>query len=379
MNKGSVAVIPAHGVGHHEAGQTSASIAKQLQCADPASYGSFACTPTHIAVSTEDLAGGDASTTLSDRLQTLIDLSASPAAIPFPVCIVVAFACAVVAFMPSVIAELLPPPAPTQGERTLGLWRWLNQGFRLLQAAKWIAVAAFFLLLPSGALLQYRPNFPWTSQNLGVVVGGSALAYLSLTRLMGGVSLGKLSRAFASLRVVIDTAIDVDNWLRERPVGETSRLRIMARYVSLLRHLKSEGYERIGVISHSHSQGTVITLDLLRYLKARYPAFLAQLAPIDLLTFESSLRQLYAARFPGIYGWVRNANLCDAGLASWGNGYGSGDYVGRNLWKGNLQTLLQSTPPYKQGCYEFCTGALGHIHYLDKHSPRVATAILATL
>jgi hypothetical protein len=151
----------------------------------------------------------------------------------------------------------------------------------------------------------------------------------------------------------------------------------MARYVSLLRHLEREGYERIVVISHS--QGTVITLDLLRYLKARHPAFLAQLAPIDLLTFGSPLRQLYAARFRGIYGWARNANLSDAGLASWGNGYGSGDYVGRNLWKGNLQTLLQSTPPHKQGCYEFCTGALGHIHYFDKHSPGVATAILAAL
>lgn len=56
------------------------------------------------------------------------------------------------------------------------------------------------------------------------LAGGGLLAYLSLTRLMGGVSLGKLSRAFASLRVVIDTAIDVDNWLRERPVGETPRL-----------------------------------------------------------------------------------------------------------------------------------------------------------
>jgi hypothetical protein len=322
-------------------------------------------------------AWGDASTTLSDRLKTLIDLSASPAAVPFLVCMVVAFACAIVAFLPSVIAELLPPPAPTQGTRALGLWRWLNQGFRLLRAAKWIAVAAFFLLLPAGALLRYRPIFPWTSQDLGLVVGGSALAYLSLTRLMGGVSLGKLSRAFASLRVVIDTAIDVDNWLRERPVGETPRLRIMARYVSLLRHLKSEGYERIVVVSHS--QGTVITLDLLRYLKARNAGFLAQLAPIDLLTFGSPLRQLYAARFPGIYGWARNANLSDAGVASWGNGYGSGDYVGRNLWKGNLQTLLQSTPPHKKGCYEFCTGALGHIHYFDKHSPGVATAILAAL
>lgn len=66
-------------------------------------------------------------------------------------------------------------------------------------------------------------------------------------------------------------------------------------------------------------------------------------------------------------------------MVSWGNGYGSGDYVERNLWKGNLQTLLQSTPPHKKGCYEFCTGALGHIHYFDKHSPAVATAILAAL
>ena len=144
MNKGSVAVIAVHGVGHHEAGQTSASIAKQLQCADPASYGSFACTPTHIAVSTEDLAvPGSSRATVAAQ------------------------------------SSKLPP-----------------------------TVAAAARGASPDAHGVNATDIDFTAITLA---GGGALAYLSLTRLMGGVSLGKLSRAFASLRVVIDTAIDVDN------------------------------------------------------------------------------------------------------------------------------------------------------------------------
>jgi len=320
---------------------------------------------------------GKGMTTVSERLRTMIDLSASPAATPFLVCVVVALACAILAFLPSVMAELLPPRQPLEQGRARGLWRWLNQGFHLLHAAKWITVLAFFLVLPTAAALQYLDLINWDRQGLGLVIGSGTLAYLSVTKLLGAVSLGRLSNAFADLRVVIDTAIDVDNWLRERPVGETPRLRIMARYVSLLDYLKQQGYGRIVLVSHS--QGTVITLDLLRYLKARNPEFMAQMPPIDLMTFGSPLRQLYAARFPGIYGWARDPDPADAGVASWCNGYGSGDYIGRNLWNGTNQVRWQAPVPFTRGCYEFCTGALAHIHYFDNHSPDVAAAIMAAL
>jgi hypothetical protein len=317
---------------------------------------------------------GDRMESVSARMEHLINLSAGPAAMPFLLCLTLALACALVALLPSVLAELLPPRDPADGGRSLGLWRWLDQGFRLLRTAKWIAVFAFFILLPAGAWLQYGGREQEVSY-LGIALGSSALAFLSVTRLFGAVSLNKLSRAFTRLRVVIDTAIDVDNWLRERPVGSTPRLRIMARYASLLRYLGEQDYERIVIVAHS--QGTVITVDLLRYLKARHPEFLRRLPPIDLLTFGSPLRQLYALRFPAIYGWANNPDPREAGVASWCNGYGSGDYVGRNLWDSATGT------PWKPGRSgeqrEFCTGALAHTRYFKSLSPDVARAVTAAI
>ena len=82
----------------------------------------------------------------------------------------------------------------------------------------------------------------------------------------------------------------------------------------------------------AHSQGSVITVDLLRYLNSRGSALLSPQREIHLLTVGCPLRQLYAARFSALYGWAVNPQIEPTGLASWTNAYGSGDYVGRNLW-----------------------------------------------
>lgn len=316
------------------------------------------------------------SPTVSELIDKFIDLSASPAAVPFLLCMAVALTGVVVGIVLPVLAELLPPRAPRDDARSRALWRWLDQGLGLLHFGKWFAVLGFFAVLPAGAVAQYFAGSDWSLASAGATIGVGALAFVSVTRLFGKISLSTVSRTFARMRVVIDTAIDVDNWLRERPVGQTPRLRIMARYVSLLRHLQQQGYKRIVVVGHS--QGTVITVDLLRYLKAQKAPLLKQLGPIDLLTFGSPLRQLYAARFPALYGWVvnlahdqarRQARLC-----SWTNGYGSGDYVGRNLWS-NDTTAQPWQPGRTDDPDEFCTGALAHTHYFDEHAPDVAAAI----
>jgi hypothetical protein len=276
------------------------------------------------------------------------------------------------------------------------LWRWLNGGFGLLACGAFVAVVAFFFLLPAGAMWQYVPHhvhvafhawlkvvqqrLPLPSiapADVGVTLGAGALTFLSVTRLFGAISIGKVARTFARLRVVVDTAIDVDNWLRERPIGRTPRLRIMARYASLLRHLREQGYQRVIIVGHS--QGTVITADFLRYLKARNVKGLPE---IDLLTFGSPLRQLYAARFPALYGWIEqqpyDAVLADTAVQSWKNGYGSGDYVGRNLWPADGRPRPCEPGPLQapvQARAEFCTGPLAHTHYFDECSPDVAAAI----
>ncbi|MHA4871019.1 hypothetical protein ACXZ1M_25360 [Duganella sp. PWIR1] len=320
-------------------------------------------------------AAGDQGIPLIDRMGKLIELSASEAFTPYLLVLAVAFACALIALLPSVVAELKPRVDRANLAATRGLWHWLNQGFHLLHLAQWLCVAGFVFVIPYGVIGQYTPWKPEGFPNLGTAMGGGILAFITVTKLSSVNALGRVSKFFARLRVLIDTLIDVDNWLRERPVGHTPRLHIMARYVSLLRYLESQGYKRIVLVSHS--QGTVITADLLRYLKARNPGLLKRLGKIDLLTLGSPLRQLYAARFPGIYEWAVNPVLSSTGLASWHNAYGSGDYVGRNLWDAAPPEVWQTgpRPPRK----EFCTGAVAHTHYFDDNSPYVAAAVVALL
>src|SRR5205814_4998664 len=83
---------------------------------------------------------------------------------------------------------------------------------------------------------------------------------------------GRLDVLALGFRSVIDAATDVDNHLREHPRGRTPRARIGARYASLMRHICQwrdphdlHGYDALVIVAHS--QGAVITADLLRYLK----------------------------------------------------------------------------------------------------------------
>jgi hypothetical protein len=313
---------------------------------------------------------------LIEHMHHLIELSASNSFIPYLLVFLSALICALMALFPSVVAEIKPRARRTDAAATRGMWHWLSQGFGLLHVAKWLCVLGFIFVIPAGVAGQYVGYDYGIPATLGPVMGGGILAFVALTKLSGVNALGKVSTFFARLRVLIDTLIDVDNWLRERPVGNTPRLHIMARYVSLLRHLQSEGYQRLVLVCHS--QGTVITADLLRYLQARNPALLQRFERIDLLTLGSPLRQLYAARFPGIYEWAINPQLASAGLASWQNGYGSGDYVGRNLWDAAKPSELWTPGRHPPG-REFCTGAIAHTHYFDNHSPQVAAAVVGLL
>jgi hypothetical protein len=93
------------------------------------------------------------------------------------------------------------------------------------------------------------------------------------------------------------------------------RARIFSRYVALLEHLAAQGCDRIVIVAHS--QGTVVSAELLRYLQHRAQRQadagiddrVTRLWPllqgkVELLTAGCPLRQLYAARFPVLYAWV---------------------------------------------------------------------------
>jgi hypothetical protein len=118
----------------------------------------------------------------------------------------------------------------------------------------------------------------------------------------------------------------------------------------VLKRIAAQDYDRIVLVSHS--QGTVISVDLLRYMKERAADAKALGRRDDvatlwgriegrimLVTAGCPLRQLYAARFPEMYDWVlrdhgaRMGPLADdVGVGLWVNVYTTGDYVGRWLW-----------------------------------------------
>jgi len=212
------------------------------------------------------------------------------------------------------------------------------------------------------------------------------------------------SNVFNRLRVTIDTIQDVDNWLRERPTTTTVRFQVFARYASLLRHIETAGggdYEDIVIVAYS--QGTIVTTDYLRYVQylhtkgplrnatAPRPVeggeapFVQTMGapgpdgraavphlPVSLLTLGCPLRQLYRARFPVLYGWFDparpDATALKLGVKRWRNLYGSGDYVGRDLW----------TAPGAR-VTEACIGPQAHTRYFDSAPADVASVVASTL
>ncbi len=211
------------------------------------------------------------------------------------------------------------------------------------------------------------------------------------------------------LRSALDIALDVTNWLRLHPRRENPRARICARFHSLLRYVcewrdsRDQGpYD--GLIIIAHSQGTVITADLLRFLQreaAANPAIKpsrlgAADFPVYLFTMGCPLRQLYSLRFPQLYDWARHPALpatawpgdrprpADLGLRQWVNAYRSGDYVGRYVWwPENWPETYDPTLPPKTDptlCVsEFCIGSGAHLNYWDNHGQRIGEQLDALI
>jgi hypothetical protein len=308
------------------------------------------------------------------------------------------------------------------------LGRWLTCGFRRFDlfvllvagvgAALGLMVALNFLgsevhLLALGDPYRLEDRLSALSQTLLrplVFTTASAGAALML---FGGV----LSRYVPPLRTPLDVALDVDNHFREFPRSNIARARIFSRYAALLEHVAAQGYERLVIVAHS--QGTVISAELLRFLasdgrRAPAPGATPRLAggtlpPVHLLTLGCPLRQLYAARFPGAYDWILHPDAgrtgpCadDIGVVRWFNGYCSGDYVGRWLWSGAgalawvhpmTATLVQPafgrvdvyggfhpSPPVDAAFAaareaEVCLGLGAHTHYLEDDQTTVAWMI----
>ncbi len=302
-----------------------------------------------------------------------------------------ALLCLVLGTAVSIKDEVSPPEGPASRETSRVDFggTWLNAG---LTTVPMIALAMLILF---GLCAMLIPIFIGCPEEVGISdannfwCGNDLVSYFGLLITASSAGILALSKAYSRgigvLRPGLDLALDVDNWLRERPKKSNPRARILSRYLALFKYLNEHGYERVVIVAHS--QGTVITADLLRLLKTTkwHNQF-----SIRLFTLGCPLRQLYAERFPDLYGWVTERGGPDAaqlaGVSYWLNGYRSGDYVGRALWEDLITTPRFEAGPAphsfvredlsrKKISGEFCVGAGAHTHYFDCTAPDVAAAI----
>ncbi len=350
---------------------------------------------------------------------------------------------AICSVAPIVWVEARPPLKEDQeSQKSNHLGNWLSRGFRQMRFSGELIFFSTAIIYPLSAIFFYDDPPIWVNKILegvgGLLAASTAGLVISGLRITGlrkewdSLS-GKLNKFTLGFRPALDVALDVDNHLREHPREGNPRARICARYVSLLRHIckwkdpdGGKGYDAVLIVSHS--QGTVITADLLRFLKRERDPELGRLyperarrraekhIPIYLLTLGCPLRQLYSLRFPHLYRWARHTDLNKwdkddplhipddqlpdpqaLGVAVWMNAFRSGDYVGRYLWRSDncgyqwnhnapspnspqawtsplnkLVTITQDKEGLRQ---EFCIRPGAHTHYLDRTAPEISAAI----
>jgi hypothetical protein len=327
--------------------------------------------------------------------------------------------------VPSILTEVFPPEKKDPKNRfSQGLGHWLNNGLRLILGpgdwiVSWVIPTLFLIGTIDGIsllggnreslLLYLFPDMKIVSDATSPLLAWVAgLLTASATSLIAFG--GRLNQLSLGLRGVIDAVLDVDNYLRLHPRNDNPSARIYARYTSLLRYLchqampEGEPYDAFIIVAHS--QGTVISADLLRFLAIDPDPALKELEKsnkISLFTMGSPIRQLYSYAFPHLYRWAIQEPASDnsslmippqanpaphelLGVRTWVNTFRSGDYVGRHLWRSDRATEqwfrieAQNTPNFistDEGLTrrEFCLGAGAHTHYWNKYAPQVAQEI----
>ncbi|MFL6566402.1 MAG: hypothetical protein ACJ8G5_15810, partial [Burkholderiales bacterium] len=351
---------------------------------------------------------------LEERVQTLGAFFT-----PLVLALLLAFAAALLVLLPSLVEELAPTAnlepgggvrngAPEWAQR---LGNWLSAGVRGLGTA-----AAY--LVPAGAIagsVLYLA-FVLRTFTLTLEVGGELTVWsvevlerfegetlVAVGKWLAGGALtlaalgARFTRTFGRLRVAIDAVLDIDNYFADPPNRRPPRARIFSRYASLLAYLRLAGYARVVIVAHS--QGTVISADLLRHLHAQGRLRdLVGAMRLSLVTVGSPLRDLYAERFPLLYRWMgaRQSGFADAGppaaalgATEWVNACRSGDYVGRFIWTPSTDRALAG-PKFGVAAIgadgrvraeragdrsEFCLGAGAHTHYFANDAAALAVEI----
>jgi hypothetical protein len=379
-------------------------------------------------------------------LEGLLLVSVSPG-LPITLTLIgISFFLLMWAVLPSVLYEIWPQWTETSTfEKTRAAGNWFSRGMdstAILIRVLWFAIVPVPLISGILHLLAWRGrlvNIPW----LQMAIADLSRWTLPLIRITGTLLVVSAAAIVAGLLkyagTILDTILDVDNYLRASPFSQTPRAAIAERCASLLRYIAAledeQGFRYERLIIVAHSLGALVTADLLRFLKASaapgvnaHDASLSAYGfapgtkadiPIYLFTMGNPLRQLLDRFFPHLYAWVADepdnsspaTELGDAlevspkkieagaspdpealSVKGWCNAYRSGDYVGRFLWLGPwLARNMSPTcmPPANRITddnsagsatrAEMCIGIGAHSHYWDRTAPDVATVLDALI
>jgi len=287
-----------------------------------------------------------------------------------------------------------PRPGAERWSQRLG--SWLSKGLGAVGLAlRWLipvgAIAGSILYLAfvsrqfafvlgfEGVVLDMLNSWLDYFRGETLVAAGKWLAGGALTITALG---SRFSNTFGRLRVALDAMSDISNYFDDPPDGQSPRARIYSRFAALLAYIREAGYSRVVIVAHS--QGTVISADLLRYLHVqRRLGAVAGSVPVSLVTVGSPLRDLYAQRFPLLYEWLSGdptdfetagPRARDIGVREWINVCRAGDYVGRFIWTPKtpdafaVATLDDSGGAVARRAEdrsEFCLGAGAHTRYFS--------------
>lgn len=303
-----------------------------------------------------------------------------------------------IALAPCVREEVAPSGSARSQEWTARLGNWWTAAraalltlFGTVVPILALAGAAAYILFLLEKLFGLHGLLAWMGTQDDVLVTiGKWLAGGAVTISALG---ARFTQTFGKLRVALDAVLDIDNYFLDPTDGRAPRARIFSRFAALLDYVRVRGYARVVIVAHS--QGTVISADLLRYLQhTQRLRAIAGGAPLTLITVGSPLRDLYGACFPLLYRWLGTAptSFADArppaselGLVRWVNAYRSGDYVGRSIWTPIAASEMFRVAEVDDGGTtgasragdraEFCLGAGAHTHYFSDDAVALAVEI----
>jgi len=302
--------------------------------------------------------------------------------------------------------EVSPNPKPNFGDReSAWLGEWLSHGLdstAIVTRMLWFAIVPIPILFGALDWLVWNDLAPEGVHRFTIIASRLTLPILQQASIaisataIYGVGLKYLG-------TVLDTLLDVDNYLRTSPADLAPRAK---------------------VVVVAHSLGTLVTTDLFRYLHrtglAAQDRTLAPFGfgqkhgqaaiPIYLMTMGSPLRQLMNRFFPHLYWWLTDRPDNSLGnslgpaagvpipainpqdlprtdemrVKGWLNIYRSGDYVGRSLWIGQWLRHNATTSYHHPAAIamdvnreraEMCIGLGSHTHYWDRTAPDVGAAL----